>query len=699
MPTYPVAPRADVVDVLHGHHIADPYRWLEDATSGASREWIAAQETLFRSYADSLPNVDAFRARLSALEAAGMVGPPSTHGDRQFFMRRDPGQEHMVLHVVEADGSRRVLLDPVAIDPSGRTVVDVWQVSPDGAWLTYLISVNGTEESVLHVMDIATGATVDGPIDRCRNSTIAWVPDSSAFYYIRRLPPEAVPAGEAQYHRRIYLHVVGKSADDDVLVFGDGRDKSTHYRVHSERGWLTVSATRGGQPGNDLWVADLTTSPWDAPAFRVVQEGVPARTSLRVGADGVAYLLTAREAPRGRVVVTGLRDPGYGNWRELVPEDPHAVLADVAVLDGALVVSWRGDAASELTLHDRGTGARIGTVDLPGVGTVGGMNAHGDILSFAYTDLTTPLCALRFDRATGRTDVFAEPPGAVELPRFRSASMPARSADGTEFRMIVLTGGDTGGDGEGTDGPRPCILHGYGGFGISIPPSYNPLALAWVAAGGTFVIAQVRGGGERGARWHRAGTRAGKQRVVEDFHAAAQTLIDSGLTSPEQLAIFGGSNGGLMVAAAAVQRPELFSAVVSVSPLLDMVRYERTGLGAAWRSEYGSADEPDELAWLLALSPYHRVRPGVAYPAALFSVADGDVRVDPYHARKMCAALQWATVGERPVLLRTDVDAGHARRAVSSSVTMNAEILAFCSYQTGLERKLMSVATRDLPGR
>ncbi|MBO4209620.1 prolyl oligopeptidase family serine peptidase, partial [Micromonospora echinofusca] len=245
--------------------------------------------------------------------------------------------------------------------------------------------------------------------------------------------------------------------------------------------------------------------------------------------------------------------------------------------------------------------------------------------------------------------------------------------------------GETGGAGHGR---RPCILHGYGGFGVSIPPSYNPLALAWVAAGGTFVIAQVRGGGERGARWHRAGTRAGKQRVVEDFHAAARTLIEQGLTSADRLAVFGGSNGGLLVAAAAVQRPELFAAVVSASPLLDMVRYERSGLGAAWRSEYGSADEPDELAWLLALSPYHRVQPGVAYPAALFSVAAGDVRVDPFHARKMCAALQWATVGARPVLLRTDPEAGHARRAVSSSVTMNAEVLAFCADQTGLRAEV-----------
>ncbi|MBO4204810.1 hypothetical protein, partial [Micromonospora echinofusca] len=407
MPGYPAAPRADVVDVLHGHHVADPYRWLEDATSPASREWIAAQEALFRSYADRLPDVEAFRERLSALESVGMVGPPSTHGGRQFFMRREPGQEHMVLHVAEADGSRRVLLDPVALDPSGRTVVDVWQVSPDGARLTYLLSVGGTEESVLYVMDVATGGTVDGPIDRCRNSTIAWVPDSSAFYYVRRLPPGAVPADETQYHRRIYLHVVGKSADDDVLVFGAGRDRATHYRVQSERGWLTVSATRGRQPGNDLWVADLTTAPWDAPAFQPVQEGVPASTSLRVGVDGRAYLLTARDAPRGRVVVTGLRDPGYDNWREIVPEDPYAVLADVAVLDGALVVAWRRDGASELTLHDRRTGVRLGAVDLPGVGTVGGLSAHGDTLSFAYTDLTTPLCALRFDRVTGRTGVLA----------------------------------------------------------------------------------------------------------------------------------------------------------------------------------------------------------------------------------------------------------------------------------------------------
>ncbi|WP_090940490.1 prolyl oligopeptidase family serine peptidase [Nonomuraea jiangxiensis] len=675
---YPPAPRLDLVENLHGTPVADPYRPLEDPGDPATKQWLVAQDDLFLEHARDLHHRDRFRDRLARLQSAGFAGPPSWHGDRAFFVRREAGQEHLVLHTLDPDGTERVLLEP-----EGTTVIDAWQPSPDGGLLAYQLSSGGREESLLSVMDVATGDVVDGPIDRCRSTLVAWLPDGRSFLYVRRLPPDRVPKGEERYHRRVYLHRVGTDPAEDELVFGEGRDKATHYRVNVTNGWLTVSASLGTSPRNDLWLADVSSG--RPGAFRVVQEGVDAHTALRVGRDGRAYLMTDRDAPRGRVAVTDPADPLYETWRDLIPEDPEAVLADYALLDDLaeplLVLSRTRDAVTELTVHDARTGALTGAVPTPGPGTAAALSTRGGPeVWFAYTDVTSPVSVLRHDVRTGETTLWAAPPGSAEPPPVESRVVEYRSKDGTPVRMLVMSAPDAA-------GPRPCLLTGYGGFGISMAPAFSPQALAWVEAGGVYAVAQLRGGGERGEQWHRAGMRGAKQNVFDDFHAAAEKLTADGLTTPDRLAIMGGSNGGLLVGAALTQRPELYAAAVSSAPLLDMVRYERSGLGAAWSTEYGSAADPEEFAWLYAYSPYHHVRDGVDYPAVLFTVAEGDTRVDPFHARKMCAALQ--TVSKEgghaaPVLLRTETDAGHGARAVSSTIALEADVLAFCAAHTGL---------------
>ena len=601
------------------------------------------------------------------------------------------------------DGSRvpvEVLVDPMAIDPSGLTTLDAWQPDKEGRLLAYQLSEGGNEESLLRVIEVSTGSLVDGPVDRCRYSNVAWLPGGKAFYYTRRLPPSAVPDGESQYHRRVYLHQIGTPADDDVLIFGSGRDKTDYYSVSVSRDgrWLTIWASRGTAPRNDLWIADLSESDPSSPDLRVIQEGAGRADRRHVGRDGRLYVYTDADAPRGRIAVTDPADPGAATWRDLIAQDPEAVLRGYAILDGTglqrpvLLASWTRHAVSEITVHDLATGERVGQVPLPGLGTVGGISERpegGHEAWFVYTDYTTSSEVLRFDARTSEVTTWATAPGSAEVPAVTARQVTYESRDGTAVRMLVISA-------EGAPaGPRPTILYGYGGFDISLTPAYSPNVLAWVSAGGVYAIANLRGGSEEGEEWHRAGMLDRKQNVFDDFHAAAEALIRDGWTTPEQLAISGGSNGGLLVGAALTQRPELYAAVICSAPLLDMVRYERFGLGQTWNVEYGTAADPEQLGWLLSYSPYHHVVPGTAYPAVLFTVFTNDTRVDPVHAYKMCAALQYATSSgssdpgrhsgdNGTVLLRAENQVGHGARAVSRTAELAGDTLAFAARHTGL---------------
>ncbi len=686
-PPYPSAPRLDDVDELFGQRVPDPYRWLEDAGSAQTQEWLLAQDALTREHLDRLPGRDRLKARLTELLAAGLVTAPVWRGDRSFFQRRRADQEHAVLLVREPDGTERTLVDPVALDPAGTTTLDAWQPDKEGRQLAYQLSTGGDEESAVRVLDVGTGDDVDGPIDRTRYSPVAWLPGGEAFYYVRRLPPADVAAGEDQFHRRVWLHRVGTDSAEDALVFGDGLDKTNYYSVSVSRDgrWLTVSASAGTAPRNDLWLADLSAGPLESPDLQPVQVGVDAQTSLHVGRDGRLYAFTDRDAPRGRLCVTKPDAPAYETWRELVPEDPEAVMEDFAILDDlpepVLLVARTRHAVSELAAQALADGAPLGTVELPGLGSIGGLSERpegGHEAWFGYTDHVTPPCVYAYDARTGAVAKYADPPGSVDVPAVHTRQVTYASLDGTSVRMFVLSR-----DPEPA-APGPAILYGYGGFGVPLTPGYAATILAWVEAGGVYAVANLRGGTEEGEEWHRAGMRDHKQNVFDDFSAAADRLVADGWTSPPQLGISGGSNGGLLVGAALTQHPEKYAAVVCSAPLLDMVRYERFGLGETWADEYGTAADATELGWLLSYSPYHHVVEGRAYPATLFTVFDSDTRVDPLHARKMCAALQWATSSDAPVLLRREKDVGHGARSVSRTVQLTVDTLTFLAAHTGL---------------
>jgi len=679
---YPAAERSPIADEMHGQVVPDPYRWLEDRQDPRTEEWMAAQSALLAAERSEWTARSAFASRVEALLGAGSISPPYWRGDRYFFTRREPGQQFPVLAVREGE-KERVLIDPMTLDPNGLTTLDAWQMSKEGDRLAYQLSEGGTEESLLYVMDVATGTVLDGPIDRCRYSPIAWLPSGEAFYYVRRIAPELLPESEQGFHRRVYLHRVGTPTSSDVLVFGAGMTMTNYYGVEVSRDgrWLQVSASEGTEPRNDLWLADLSVSAPEAPAFTLIQGDVDAQTSLSFERDGRIYITTDRDAPRVRLAVAALDAPTA--WCDVIAEDPEAVLDGYALLDSdnefTLLVSRTRHGVSELSLHRASDGAFIENVTLPGAGTIAGPVQHidgGPVCWIVYTDHTTVPHVYAYDVRTRALTLHAAPPGTVDVPRVYSRQVEYTSKDGTIVRMFVISPAD------GPAKPRPTVLYGYRGFGIPLTPGYSAAILAWVEAGGVWAIANLRGGGEEGEQWHRDGMLGAKQNVFDDFHAAAEYLAREGWTTAKQLGIYGGSNGGLLVGAAMTQRPELYNAVVCVAPLLDMIRYTTSELGPTWTVEYGDPDVAEQFGWLIGYSPYHRVTEGADYPATMFAVFDNDTRTDPMHGRKMCAAVQHATIGDRPILLRTEGDVGHGARSMSKSVEETADTLAFFEHWT-----------------
>ena len=689
MLTYPHADRDSSVDVLHGVPVADPYRWLEDGTSEATREWSAGQRELFAARAAGWSTRPHWQLRVAELLAGGGISVPTWRGERQFFMRRNPDQQLAVLLTVDADGTERVLIDPMSLDAEGLTTLDAWQPSPDGNLLAYQLSEGGTEESSIRVMRVADGSAIDGPIDRVRYSPIAWLANNSGYYYVRKPHPSLVPADEAQYHRRVHLHLLGTDPDlDDVEIFGEGQVITNYYGVDVSRDgrWLQISVSEGTSTRNDVWWADLSDSPATAPALKPIQVGVDAQTWIHATDDGRAFIYTDLDAPRGRIMLASAADPRPEFWTELVAEQADAVLDGFIVLEDGLAspelfVAWSTHTVASITAHDAATGKLMRTLTLPGFGTIAGLNPRydgGHEFWYVYTDHTTLGSVYRYDAITDTHSLWANPPGTVDVPKVHTHHITYRSTDGTEVRMFVIAPSET------PLQPLPAILYGYGGFGITLEPAYSGAALAWVEAGGVYAIANIRGGGEEGEEWHRDGMLGNKQHCFDDFIAAAEWLVEQGWTTPGQLTISGGSNGGLLVGAVMTQRPDLFAAVMCEAALLDMIRYEQFGLGATWNVEYGSAAKAEEFAWLHEYSPYHRVVEGTAYPATLFTVFDSDSRVDPMHVRKMSAAVQHAQSADRDILVRTEENVGHGARSLDRSIELVADKLAFAAHWTGL---------------
>ena len=678
LPPPPSAPRGDDADVLHGERIADPYRWLESGGE-ATAAWTRAQNARTRGALDAVPERAHFAARLRELLGVGLLGVPYPAGDRVFFERRATGERQSVLFVREGDATR-ALVDPNGLDPDGLITIDWWYPSPDGSLVAYGLSRGGTEMSTLHVIDVAAGTDRPDVIPFTQRSKVSWAGDG--FYYTVHPAPGSVPKGDEHYFRKVRFHRLGDDRARDVEIFGSGQPKETIVGVEADaRGQWVALAAYEGWSRNDLHLLDAASG-----SIRPVVVGADGISQPAMAA-GRLFLRTNVGSPNYRVDVV---DPATLERRTIVPESEHPI-ESFDVTRSHVIVHTLVNAVSRLSIwsHD---GRHEGDLELPpfaalldkGSAVSPIADPTGDRFGYTVDSFTRPPVAYVADARTGDSDTVAslDVPAGFEPDAIAVEQELYTSKDGTAVPMFLIHRRDVR-----PSGDVPAILNGYGGFNISRTPAYSAAAAAWIEAGGLYVVANLRGGAEFGERWHRAGMRANKQNVFDDFAAAAEALIARGWTSPPHLGISGGSNGGLLVGAAMTQRPELFAAVACAVPLLDMLRYQNFLIARFWIDEYGSAEDPGQFRWLRAYSPYHNVRAGTRYPAVLFTTAEGDSRVDPGHARKMTALLQWLQRDDPDAvtLLRVDRDAGHGiGKPLDKQVDDVSDQLAFFAWRLGL---------------
>lgn len=661
MASSPGKPAREAAEVIHGVAVSDPFRHLEAGSDRKVRSWVAEQNWRTRELLGASPRRAELANRLQELLSLGALGRSLMRGEQRFFTRRDAGQDQASLYVVDGSGVERRLVDPAPLTSDHTSSLDWWAPSEDGSLVCFGISEGGSEDSRLHLLETAGGRWLPDSIPHCKLAAVSFEPGSSALLYTRYPAPGSVAVGEEHYHRHVWRHVLGTAAEQDVRVFGESlaaTDYPDSISISADGRW-TVIEVQQGWDRNQVFLRDGSGD--FLPIFR----DLPHR--LHAWFEGNRLVgLTNLAAPNYRLVDIDPEQPNFESWQELVAESEH-VLLEAAFARSTLILHHLVDAASRLSLH-RPDGAWERELALPDFSTVSGLGAHN---SSPWVPVTV--------------EGFLSPPRVIEAASGRLlAELPVpllehpvrqewlRSADGTRFPVFLI--GRRSGRGQ-------VLLTGYGGFNVSRTPQWVPSVVPFLESGGLVVVATLRGGGEFGEAWHRAGRLEQKQNVFDDFIAAAEWLISQGLCSAAELGIMGGSNGGLLVGAAMTQRPDLFGAVVCRVPLLDMVRYERFRVARLWAAEYGSASDREQFPWLHAYSPYHHVREGIQYPAALFLTAEEDSRVDPMHALKMTARLQ--SVGAQ-AWLRVEERAGHGQgKPVSKLVIEEADVWTFLALKLG----------------
>jgi prolyl oligopeptidase len=676
----PDTPREIVVEELHGHEITDPYRWLEHADSAATRDWVVQQNDYTASLLEAVPGRAAIRDRLTELYSIGGVGAPTVRNGRYFYQRRDGTQNQPVLYGRDGrDGVERMLIDPNAASEEGTVVLDWWYPSADGTLLAYGFSSNGDEWSTLHLLDVASGRLLSDRIERTRYSSLAWLPDNSGFYYTRYPYPGEVAQGEENYWNKFYFHRVGTDAADDaeLHVTDMAREDMPSLSTSPDGRFLVASIFKGWDRSN-LYVRALATV--DAPFFPIA-EGEDAIFEAVVDGETL-YIHTNLDAPRYRLFRVPAAHPGREFWEEIIPERDDAVLESIALAGDGIVAVYLRNATSELSVFDR-AGRLLHRPELPALGTVTALTGNRDEPEafFGFESFTVPSTVYRLDLAQRDSSVWASVEAEVRSDNYTVQQGWYTSRDGTRVSIFLVHRRDLD-----RSRPHPTVLTGYGGFNVSRTPMFFRNALLWLEHGGVYALPNLRGGGEYGEEWHRAGVLDRKQNVFDDFIAAAEYLIEEGYTDSSHLAISGGSNGGLLVGAALTQRPDLFRAVVCQVPLLDMLRYHQFLIARLWIAEYGSAENPDQFPFIYAYSPYHRVREGERYPAILFTTAESDTRVDPLHARKMAALLQSVNASDNPILLRVETRAGHGvGKPIAKVIDEQTDVWTFLFWQLGVE--------------
>jgi prolyl oligopeptidase len=682
VPAALAATRLDVVDVMHGVEVHDPYRGLEDTTRADTAAWVEAQNGRTRHLLDSLPDRSILHTRLQALLRAGSSTACTVEGGRVFSLDRwaHHDQAALVVRPTSAPDPARTLIDPHQVTGDPTAAIDWYSPSPGGQFVAYGISRGGDEQSTLHVIDVDIGRQLREKIPNTRAASVAWLADGSAFAYTRYPDPSTLSDDDRGYWRKVYWHRIGSRWQLDELVWGDLPDKTA---------WPNVSLSRDGR-----WLLVHTSLGWSRVDVHLIDRTTGARTVLIEGIEAVSQLtvvddrligVTTLDAPRGRVVSAPLTAAWHERWTTIIPESERVIEAVTITSESILVLGARA-AVSHLDRYDH-EGGHHQRVALPELGSLAGLSANRELdqAFFSYTSFARPATLYRWQ--DGAVDDWSrhhdnDLDGDGPTGRYVVEQVSYPSLDGTPISMFLIRATTT------TIGPAtPCILTGYGGFAITMGPAYSAAVVEVCDDGGLYAVANIRGGSEEGEAWHRAGMLEHTQRSFDDFLSAADWLVDHGYTSRDRLAMRGGSNGGLLVGAAVTQRPDVCRAAQIAVPLLDMIRYHRFLIARLWVPEYGDPERPDEFEWLYAYSPYHRVVDGTCYPAVLLTTAEGDSRVDPMHARKMAARLQMATSCgvEKPVLLREEALAGHGQgKPVSQQADELADVLAFLYWQLGV---------------
>lgn len=678
--TYPPTARGSVVDTYHGRTIADPYRWLEDADAPDTTAWVAAQAAFTEAQLAALPMRGWFKERITALWDYPKTGVPTVEAGRLFFSRNSGLQRQAPVYRRDADGTETLVLDPNALSADGSVSLAQWAPSPDAALLAYATAEGGADWQDIHVRDLATGADLGERVSWVRFSGISWTKDAKGFFYSRY--PEVPDRMRAELRdQALWYHRIGMPQSADVLVYARP-DLPTCFisgGVSDDGRWLFVFLAKGAENKNRLYVADLgnPANPDVHASVRPLYDADDAEYSpLGVVGDEL-YLRTDLRAPNRTIVAARLDDADPARWRTVVPESEHAI-EGAAMTQDRVVVQTLVDVRSRLALwtHD---GTLAGDVALPTAGTVGGLSARQDSrdLFYAFTSFLYPAAIFRWNAAAAASERFDSSVATFDPAAYETQQVFYTSKDGTSVPMFL-----TMKKGTARSGANPTMLYAYGGFSVSVLPSFRPSVIAWLEQGGIYAQPSIRGGSEYGERWHEAGMLGRKQNVFDDFIAAAEYLVREGWTAPRHLAMSGGSNGGLLVGAVMEQRPDLFAVAIPQVGVMDMLRYDQFTGGRAWVTEYGSAQDPEAFRWLIAYSPLHNLVQGAQYPATLVITADHDDRVVPGHSMKFAAALQAAQGCANPALIRIEISGSHGYRPTDKAIAEAADVWAFADTFT-----------------
>lgn len=676
---YPETRKTDTIDVYFGTQVADPYRWLEDDNSEETAAWVKAQNDVTNAYLAKIPFRDQVRERLTSMWNYPRYGVPFKKGGKYFFFKNDGIQNQSVLYIQDSlQAEPRVFLDPNKLSEDGTTALGTYSVSKDGKYFAYAISKAGSDWNEIYVMETETGKQLADKLEWVKFSGISW--RENGFYYSRYDKPAGggVLSSKNEY-MKVYYHVVGDPQEKDVLVFENRNYPLRNYGITAtEDGRYLVLGESESTSGNSLYIKDLENP---QAGFVKIAEGFRFDYSYISNQDGKFLILTNADAPKYRLIEVDLSAPAPENHRIIIPEREE-VLVSAEVAGGRIVCEYMKDATNRLYVYTT-EGSFVHEVNLPGPGTIAGFEGKKDENEafFAFTSFTYPSTVFVYDILNNTSKVFFDSELDFDPAKYESKQVFYTSKDGTKVPMFIVHKA-----GLNLDGNNPVYLYGYGGFNVSLTPVFSVSRLLFIEQGGVFAMPNLRGGGEYGEAWHRAGTKLQKQNVFDDFIAAAEYLIAEKYTQPEKIAIAGGSNGGLLVGACMTQRPDLFAVALPAVGVMDMLRFHKFTIGWAWTEDYGSSEDSVQFQYLLGYSPLHNLKPGTCYPATLVTTADHDDRVVPAHSFKFAATLQEHQSCNNPALIRIETNAGHgAGKPVSKMIDEATDIWSFTMYNLGMK--------------